>query len=125
MELGFFDWDSKEYRRIPLREQVEVLALTGDIALGDRGPAVHAHVIVGKSDGTAHGGHLLAARVRPTLELGLTATPERLRRAVDPESQLPLMRLPESARWTVDGPSAQQHIRRRAARPKGGARTPP
>src|SRR5580704_1297408 len=30
----------------------------GDIALKDGQPVVHAHLIVGRKDGTAHGGHL-------------------------------------------------------------------
>src|SRR5688500_1606786 len=64
--VGYFDWQRKDYDRIPIREQVEVLSLAGDIAL-DRGePKVHAHVVLGKHDGTAHGGHLLEAHVRPT-----------------------------------------------------------
>src|SRR3954464_13040019 len=32
--LGFFDWDTKEYRKIPLQEQVEVVSFLGDVALG-------------------------------------------------------------------------------------------
>src|SRR4051794_6154213 len=67
--LGYFDWEKKDYRKIPIREQVEVLSLVGDVALEKGDPKVHAHVVVGKADGTAHGGHLLEARVRPTLEV--------------------------------------------------------
>jgi predicted DNA-binding protein with PD1-like motif len=59
--LGYFDWQKKDYRRIPIAEQVEVLALLGDIALDDGAPKLHLHVVVGKADGTAHGGHLLEA----------------------------------------------------------------
>jgi predicted DNA-binding protein with PD1-like motif len=33
--LGYFDWEKKDYARIPIDEQVEVLALVGDIALND------------------------------------------------------------------------------------------
>ena len=29
--LGYFDWQSKEYPKIPIREQVEVLSLVGDM----------------------------------------------------------------------------------------------
>src|SRR4051812_25803576 len=61
--LGYFDWEKKDYKRIPVHEQVEVLSLVGDVAEGDGGPKLHAHVVVGKSDGTAHGGHLLEAVV--------------------------------------------------------------
>ena len=51
--VGYFDWTKKEYKRIALPEQVEVLALVGDIALDQGEPKVHAHVVVGKADGTA------------------------------------------------------------------------
>jgi uncharacterized protein len=92
--LGFFDWEKKDYKRIPIREQVEVLALVGDVALDDEGaPSLHPHVVVGKADGTAHGGHLLEARVRPTLEVVVTEAPARLRRRHDPETGLALIRL--------------------------------
>jgi uncharacterized protein len=68
--LGFFELEKKDYKKIPVNEQVEVLSLAGNIAHDERGePKIHAHVVVGKSDGTTHGGHLLEAFVRPTLEV--------------------------------------------------------
>ena len=92
--LGYFDWQTKEYQRIPVREQVEVLSLLGDIALKENGePEVHTHVVVGKADGTAHGGHLLEAYVRPTLEVIVVESPVHLHRTFDPESSLALIRL--------------------------------
>ena len=91
--VGYFDWEKKEYTRIPLPEQVEVLTLVGDIALGQGEPKVHAHVVVGKADGTAHGGHLIEAHVRPTLEVVLVESPQHLQRQSDPESGLALIRL--------------------------------
>ena len=91
--VGYFDWEKKDYKRIPLPEQVEVLALVGDIALDQGKPKVHAHVVVGKADGTAHGGHLLEAHVRPTLEVVLVESPQHLQRQSDPESGLALIRL--------------------------------
>jgi predicted DNA-binding protein with PD1-like motif len=89
--LGYFDRDKKDYQKIPVREQVEVLSLIGDIALKDGIPQVHAHVVVGKSDGSAHGGHILEARVWPTLELILTESPKHLYRKYDPETGLALI----------------------------------
>jgi uncharacterized protein len=91
--LGYFDRERKEYDEIPLREQVEVLSLAGDIAVADGGPAIHAHVVVGKRDGTAHGGHLLRARVWPTLEVVLIESPAELRKHTDPETGLALIDL--------------------------------
>jgi len=94
--LGYFEWSRKEYARITIREQVEVLSLVGDVALEGATPKIHAHVVVGKRDGTAHGGHLLEARVRPTLEVILVQPPGHLRRRFDPTSKLALIDLESS-----------------------------
>ena len=90
--LGYFDWEKKDYDRIPVKEQVEVLALVGDIALQDGKPRLHAHAVLGRRDGSACGGHLLEARVRPTLEIILTESPAHLRREYDPRTGLALIR---------------------------------
>ena len=90
--LGYFDWEKKDYDRIEVKEQVEVLSLIGDIALQDGKPKVHAHVVLGRRDGSARGGHLLEARVRPTLEVILTESPAHLNRVYDPASGLALIR---------------------------------
>jgi hypothetical protein len=91
--LGYFDWPKKEYQKIPVREQVEVLSLIGDVAQKAGKPTVHAHVVVGRSDGSTRGGHLIEAHVRPTLEVILVETPAHLRKEHDPESGLALIRL--------------------------------
>jgi predicted DNA-binding protein with PD1-like motif len=91
--LNYFDWQSKKYRPIPVREQVEVASLTGDVALAPDGkPALHVHAVLGRYDGTALAGHLTEARVRPTLEVVLTEQPAHLRKRYDPESGLALIR---------------------------------
>jgi len=89
--LGFFDWERKEYDRIPVDEQLEVLALIGDIALDGAKPKLHAHAVLGRRDGSTVGGHLLEATVRPTLEVVLVESPGYLRRVRDPESGLALI----------------------------------
>ena len=95
VKLAWFDWQTKKYKTcVDLQEQVELLSLIGDIALNDGQPQVHAHVVIGKSDGTAHGGHLQEATVRPTCEIILTESPEHLQKRFDPESGLALIRLP-------------------------------
>ncbi len=91
--LGYFDWEKKDYKKIPLSEQVEVLSLVGDIALDKGEPKVHAHVVVGRSDGSTRGGHLVEAHVRPTLEVILTESPRHLHREYDPEARLALIRV--------------------------------
>jgi predicted DNA-binding protein with PD1-like motif len=91
--LGYFEIDTRDYKRIPVNEQVEVVSLVGNIARGDDGPKLHAHVVIGRSDGSALGGHLIDARVRPTLELVLVETPAHLRRRSDPATGLALIDL--------------------------------
>ncbi len=94
--LGFFDWDLKDYKRIPVEEQVEVVAFVGDVTCdAEGGTKLHPHVVVSKADGTAHGGHLLEAEARPTLEVVIEGTPADLRRRQDPETGLPLIAIDE------------------------------
>jgi predicted DNA-binding protein with PD1-like motif len=90
--LGYFDWQRKEYDRIPVAEQVEVLSLMGDVALDGGEPRIHLHVVLGRRDGSTLGGHLLDAVVRPTLEVLLVDSPSYLIREHDPVSGLALIR---------------------------------
>lgn len=99
--LGFFE--RKDYKRIPLAEQVEVLTLAGDIAVKDGEPQVHAHVVVGKADGTAWGGHLLEGHVWPTLELVVVESPDEWRRTLDEETRLPLITIESPPSLGEDG----------------------
>ena len=92
--VRFFEWQAKEYQPIHIREQVEVLVLSGDVALkADGEPKAHVHVVLGKADGSAHGGDLGEAHVRPTLELILTESPAYLRRKHDDRTGLSLISL--------------------------------
>jgi uncharacterized protein len=91
--LGYFDRQRKDYKKIPLNEQVEVLSLTGNIVQNDGRASLHAHIVVGKADGTAHGGHFLGGRVWPTLEMIISELPVHLRRSPDEETGLALIRL--------------------------------
>jgi predicted DNA-binding protein with PD1-like motif len=90
-ELGYFDWEKKDYERIPVDEQVEVLSLNGDIALDGEQPKVHAHAVLGRRDGSTVGGHLLQATVRPTLEVLLIESPGYLRKTCNRETGLALI----------------------------------
>ena|ERR1043166_2772966 len=91
--LGFFDWETKKYEKTRIDEQLEVLSLVGDIALQAGDPKVHAHIVLGRRDGSACGGHLMEARVRPTLEVVLVESPRYLRRVPDPETGLALIKV--------------------------------
>lgn len=94
VRLAWFNWESKKYEpSVAFDEQVELLSLIGDVALYQGKPVVHAHALVGKKDGTAHGGHLLEAHIRPTCEVVLTESPAHLQKYVDPDSGIALIGL--------------------------------
>ena len=90
-KLGYLDRERKEYDEIRVSEQVEVLSLLGDVAVEGSEPKVHAHVVLGRADGSAVGGHLLEAHVWPTLEVVVDEAPTYLRKRSDPETGLALI----------------------------------
>jgi uncharacterized protein len=89
--LGYFDRDKRDYQPIPIERQVEVLSLIGDIVGEGEDLKLHLHVVVGKDDGSAYGGHLMEATVWPTLEVVITETPTHLRRRFDPQTGVALI----------------------------------
>ena len=92
MRLGRLNWETKQYEpSVSLNEQVELLSLIGDVATNHGEPLVHAHAVVGKRDGNAHGGHLLQAHIRPTCEVVLTESPVYLRKEYDASAGIPLI----------------------------------
>jgi len=95
--LQYFDWETKKYLQLPIKEQVEVASLLGDVAESPNGePAIHIHLVVGRRDGSAMAGHLGQAHVRPTLEVIVTESPTHLYKVKDPETGLALIRLESS-----------------------------
>jgi predicted DNA-binding protein with PD1-like motif len=94
--VGWFDRAARDYRPIRVDEQCELLSLIGDVAAGQDGPIVHVHAVLGLSDGTTRGGHLLEGRVFPTLEAVVTETPARLRKVMRPDIGIALIDLDRS-----------------------------
>jgi predicted DNA-binding protein with PD1-like motif len=89
--IGYFDPQKKIYLRYHIKEQAEVLSLTGNLALYKKDPFFHVHAALSSRDGAAHGGHVFEATVRPTVEIVLTASPRTMRRKIDPDTGLPLL----------------------------------
>ena len=97
-EVGVFTRDKRGYETFTVAEETELLGILGDIAWADDAPAVHAHVTLGRPDGSALGGHLIEATVFPTLELFLTIWPSQIAKSYDDETGLNLFDLPEEVR---------------------------
>lgn len=89
--LAFFDRGKKDYLPIAVGEQVELVALNGSISRFEGKPKLHAHAVLGKRDGSTLSGHLLKARVWPTLEMFAAVFAQPLERHKDDETGLPLL----------------------------------
>ena len=91
--FGWFDAAHKAYRDIPINQQVELIALIGDVGLVNGAPQIHAHGAVGLPDGAVRGGHLLQAFAWPTLEVFFTSYPAALVKKRDDGTDLFLFEL--------------------------------
>jgi uncharacterized protein len=93
--IGYFERELQQYRPITISENVEVISLLGDIALDveKNEPKVHLHALLGLSDGSTKGGHLLEAHVGVTLEVVVNVLPTTLRRLPHKEIGLTLIEL--------------------------------
>jgi uncharacterized protein len=49
--IKYFQWEPRN-KKISVGEQIEVLSLLGDVAVGDQGPTLHLHAVLGKADGS-------------------------------------------------------------------------
>lgn len=89
--IAWWNRETKQYERIEIEEQVEVMALNGDVGVHGDETRVHAHAVLGRRDGSAVGGHLMSGLVYPTIELSLDAAAGAIRRERDPETGLSLV----------------------------------
>lgn len=95
--VGWFDRTAKEYRRIEIDKQCEVISLLGDIAHGEDGPVVHVHAVLGLSTGHVRGGHLLHGEVWPTLEVVIRESQTAFEKSFRSEVGLALIDLGRTA----------------------------
>jgi len=89
--VAWFDESRKQFKLVPINQQMELVSMIGDVALSNNKPVVHTHVALASSDGTVRGGHQIEAHVFPTLELFLTAYPTALEKKLDEPTGLMLI----------------------------------
>ena len=94
--VGWFDHAARRFRHIPVDQPTEVLSLIGDVAEDQDGPGLNIHVVLGLSDGTTRGGHLIEGQVFPTLEVMVTENPAELRKVMRPDLGVALIDLDRS-----------------------------
>ncbi len=89
--IAYWHPATKKYEKIDIDEQVEVLSLVGNVGVDGAETKIHAHVTLSRRDGSAIGGHLLAATVFPTLEMHLVDYGAAVVRGKDEETGLSLI----------------------------------
>lgn len=80
VELGYYHRTRGEYVRQRLEDEVEILALTGNLSELEGAPFPHLHVVVAGSDFAARGGHFFQGVVSVTCEVQLVTDPGVLTR---------------------------------------------
>lgn len=68
-QLNYFFINLQNYKTIDFEEAFEVLSMTGNITQNEGNPNIHLHTVLGRSDYSTIGGHLLDARISITLEM--------------------------------------------------------
>ena len=91
--VGFYRLRNRDYERVDVDDETEVISLLGNLSTTEEGPRVHLHAALGRPDASTVGGHLFEGVVGPTLELFVREEPGILGRLPDEEIGLPLLDL--------------------------------
>jgi len=89
-EFGFYDQREKKYFTMKIPEEAEILNCTGNIALKDGEPFLHAHITLADTEGRAYGGHLISAKVFAA-EIYLKKFDKSVERKPDSSTKLSLL----------------------------------
>ena len=93
VELGFYDLAAREYHWKKIEAELELDSATGNVAILDGKPIVHAHATASDSGMQAFGGHLREATVGASCEVFLTPLQGKIERKPDEKTGLKLMQL--------------------------------
>ena len=93
--MGYYNLAGRDYVWKTFPEDREVASMSGNVALVDDKPFVHAHVVLAACDDSLScvGGHLKEAKVAVTLEIFLTSLPTPLTRELDDSIGLKLLNI--------------------------------
>jgi hypothetical protein len=90
-EMGYYDLQKREYFFKTYLDDMEVVSMTGNVALVENKPFLHVHAVLSDTDNTAHGGHLKEAEVAVTLEVQLVSLAGSVERKLDESIGLKLL----------------------------------
>jgi len=85
IEIGYYEFDTREYHFRKEDGDFEVASMNGNIALFEGKPFIHAHAVLSRCDKTLEciGAHIKKASVAVTLEVFLTEMNVSLARVHD------------------------------------------
>ena len=91
VELGYFNTYLKDYRKKPYVEELEIASFSGNGALSDGQPAIHAHGVFSRNDFTSLAGHVFKLVVSVTCEIFLIKLDGALERKHNSDFNLNLL----------------------------------
>ncbi len=84
-ELAYFNGQTKEYSSKNFKEPLEIVSITGNIAIKDDEIIVHAHGVLGNKDMQLFGGHISKLVISTIAEVALTKLEGEIRKAYSEE----------------------------------------
>lgn len=90
-EIGYYHLDKKEYEWRQIEKMLEIVSLTGNVALVDNKPFLHIHTVLSDSNFQTYGGHLKEATVGASCEIYLTNFETDIERVFDEDTGLKLL----------------------------------
>ena len=93
VELGFYNLSTKEYKWKNAKAELEIDNITGNVAVFEGEPLVHAHATVSDNEMHAFGGHLKEAVVGALCEISLQPLQGKLERKYDDVTGLKLLQI--------------------------------
>lgn len=95
VSCGYYELPTKQYHFTQYDEMVEVISMTGNVALKEGKPFLHVHAVFSDSRNNAFGGHVEEMRVGVVLEVVLTPLDSKIERELDDDIGLFLMKCGE------------------------------
>ena len=83
VEIGLFDFKSKQYKRDRLDGEYELTSLLGNVSMKDRKQFVHIHVNISDQNYKVFGGHLFSANITATGEIIIKVLEANVNRKYD------------------------------------------
>jgi len=90
--ISFYSGRTKKYEDMLIKDELEISALSGNIAWKENEPVVHAHGVFSDRNMKSFGGHVKKCVVSFTCEVALSVFSKKIERMYDKTTGLNLLR---------------------------------